>query len=176
MNVLIRGALQQKFVCVHAYYQNMETWHNPWDAFFVQLPQDQFSTEPKKSSRQDITCICFSPSEEMMVVSTNKNQLYMFTMFSTKLIRVSAAHSTAFMSSIVMIQASQCCFLWCILIKYFKWTLKTQDLKCSVCFYEGSVFLASCSSLLPCAIQQNDREHLRPLKGACYCWTTSLRL
>nr|XP_030134824.1 cilia- and flagella-associated protein 57 isoform X1 [Taeniopygia guttata] len=53
----------------------------------VWLPQDQFSTEPKKSSRQDITCICFSPSEEIMVVSTNKNQLYMFTMFSTKLIR-----------------------------------------------------------------------------------------
>ncbi|NXS78086.1 CFA57 protein, partial [Erpornis zantholeuca] len=53
----------------------------------VWLPQDLFSTEPKKSTRQDITCICFSPSEEMMVVSTNKNQLYMFTMFSSKLIR-----------------------------------------------------------------------------------------
>ncbi|KAL2301784.1 hypothetical protein Nmel_011180 [Mimus melanotis] len=53
----------------------------------VWLPEDLFSTEPKKSSRQDITCICFSPSEETMGVSTNKNQLYMFTMFSTKLIR-----------------------------------------------------------------------------------------
>lgn len=44
-----------------------------------------------------------------MVVSTNKNQLYMFTMFSTKLVRVSAvqSHSTVSMSSIVMIQASQ---------------------------------------------------------------------
>ncbi|XP_048168844.1 cilia- and flagella-associated protein 57 isoform X2 [Corvus hawaiiensis] len=59
------------------YEESQEVW----------LPQDLFSTEPKKSGRQDITCICFSPSEETMVVSTNKNQLYMFTMFSTKLIR-----------------------------------------------------------------------------------------
>ncbi|XP_063263369.1 LOW QUALITY PROTEIN: cilia- and flagella-associated protein 57 [Prinia subflava] len=59
------------------YKESQEVW----------LPQDQFSTEPKKSGRQDITCICFSPSEETMVVSTNKNQLYMFTMFSTKLVR-----------------------------------------------------------------------------------------
>uniref|UniRef100_A0A8C3R6X7 Cilia and flagella associated protein 57 n=1 Tax=Cyanoderma ruficeps TaxID=181631 RepID=A0A8C3R6X7_9PASS len=59
------------------YKESQEVW----------LPQDLFSTEPKKSGRQDITCICFSPSEETMVVSTSKNQLYMFTMFSTKLIR-----------------------------------------------------------------------------------------
>uniref|UniRef100_A0A8C0V724 Cilia and flagella associated protein 57 n=1 Tax=Cyanistes caeruleus TaxID=156563 RepID=A0A8C0V724_CYACU len=57
------------------YEESQEVW----------LPQDLFSTEPKKSCRQDITCICFSPSEETMVVSTNKNQLYMFSMFSTKL-------------------------------------------------------------------------------------------
>ncbi|NXW67652.1 CFA57 protein, partial [Hirundo rustica] len=59
------------------YMESQEVW----------LPQDRFSTEPKKSGRQDITCICFSPSEETMVVSTNKNQLYMFAMFSTKLTR-----------------------------------------------------------------------------------------
>lgn len=161
MYVFIRGAFQKKLVCVHACYQNMETWHISWDAFLVQLPQDLFSTEPKKSGSQDITCICFSPSEETMVVSTSKNQLYMFTMFSTKLVRVSAvqSHSTAFMSSIVMIQASHCCFLWCILIKLFKWTLKAQDTKCSVCFSEEHRF---CSPLLkhpslwiPDAIQQN---------------------
>ncbi|XP_029815632.1 LOW QUALITY PROTEIN: cilia- and flagella-associated protein 57 [Manacus vitellinus] len=60
-----------------AYEESQEIW----------LPQDQFRTEPKKSDRQDITCICFSPSEETMVISTNKNQLYMFPMVSTKLIR-----------------------------------------------------------------------------------------
>lgn len=152
MYVFIRGALQQKFVCVHAYYQNMETWHSPQDAFLVQLPQDLFSTEPKKSGRQDITCICFSPSEETMVVSTNKNQLYMFTMFSTKLIRVSAvqSHFTAFTSSIVMTQATQCCFLWCVLIRSLKWTLKAQDMKCWVCISESSISVAPCSSIPPC--------------------------
>ncbi|XP_064521570.1 cilia- and flagella-associated protein 57 isoform X2 [Pseudopipra pipra] len=60
-----------------AYEESQEIW----------LPQDQFRTEPKKSDRQDITCICFSPSEETMVISTNKHQLYMFPMVSTKLIR-----------------------------------------------------------------------------------------
>ncbi|NWV22767.1 CFA57 protein, partial [Origma solitaria] len=60
----------------------------------VWLPQDLFSTEPKKSDRQEITCICFSPSEETMVVSTDKNQLYMFAMFSTKLIREKTSYFT----------------------------------------------------------------------------------
>ncbi|NXQ57490.1 CFA57 protein, partial [Anthoscopus minutus] len=69
--------LFEKTMEKQAYKESQEIW----------LPQDLFSTEPKKSSRQDITCICFSPSEETMVVSTNKNQLYMFSMFSTKLIR-----------------------------------------------------------------------------------------
>ncbi|NXK97716.1 CFA57 protein, partial [Formicarius rufipectus] len=59
------------------YKESQEIW----------LPQDLFRTEPKESDRQDITCICFSPSEETMVISTNKNQLYMFTMISTKLIK-----------------------------------------------------------------------------------------
>jgi len=82
----------------------------------VQLPQDVFSSEPKKSGRQDILCICFSPSEETMVVNTNKNQLYMFTMLSTDLVKVSAilSHSTGIMSNkgcIVMAQAIQCCLL-----------------------------------------------------------------
>ncbi|XP_071420692.1 cilia- and flagella-associated protein 57 isoform X1 [Pithys albifrons albifrons] len=53
----------------------------------IWLPQDLFRIEPKDSDRQDVTCICFSPSEETMVISTNKNQLYMFTMVSNKLIK-----------------------------------------------------------------------------------------
>ncbi|NXP07375.1 CFA57 protein, partial [Thinocorus orbignyianus] len=55
------------------YKESQEIW----------IPQDQFSCEPKKSSRQEIICICFSPSEETLVVNTNKNQLYMFTMVSS---------------------------------------------------------------------------------------------
>lgn len=52
------------------YKESQEIW----------LPRDLFTTVPKLSGRQDITCICFSPSEEVLVVSTTKNQLYMFTM------------------------------------------------------------------------------------------------
>ncbi|XP_074762504.1 cilia- and flagella-associated protein 57 isoform X2 [Athene noctua] len=58
----------------------------------IWLPQDLFSSEPKKSGRQDIICICFSPSEETMVVNTNKNQLYMFTMLSTDRMKEKAAY------------------------------------------------------------------------------------
>ncbi|NXJ02798.1 CFA57 protein, partial [Psophia crepitans] len=55
------------------YKESQEIW----------LPQDLFSSEPEQSGRQDIICICFSPSEETMVVNTSKNQLYMFTMLTT---------------------------------------------------------------------------------------------
>ncbi|NXW07254.1 CFA57 protein, partial [Fregetta grallaria] len=64
------------------YKESQEIW----------LPQDLFSSEPKQSGRQDIICICFSPSEETMVVNTNKNQLYMFTMLSTDLMKEKAAY------------------------------------------------------------------------------------
>ncbi|KAK1193376.1 CFA57 protein, partial [Pygoscelis papua] len=64
------------------YKESQEIW----------LPRDLFSSEPKQSGRQDIICICFSPSEETMVVNTNKNQLYMFTMLSTDLMKEKAAY------------------------------------------------------------------------------------
>ncbi|XP_049664246.1 cilia- and flagella-associated protein 57 [Accipiter gentilis] len=64
------------------YKESQEIW----------LPQDLFRSEPKTSGRQDIICICFSPSEETMVVNTNKNQLYMFTMLSTNLMKEKAAY------------------------------------------------------------------------------------
>ncbi|NXW49021.1 CFA57 protein, partial [Nyctiprogne leucopyga] len=62
------------------YKESQEIW----------LPQDPFSSDPKQSSRQDIIWICFSPSEETIVVNTNKNQLYMFTMLPTHLMKESA--------------------------------------------------------------------------------------
>ncbi|NXE28155.1 CFA57 protein, partial [Ardeotis kori] len=58
----------------------------------VWLPQDLFSSVPKQAGRQDITCICFSPSEERMVISTNRGQLYMFTMLSRDLMKEKAAY------------------------------------------------------------------------------------
>ncbi|KAK2543324.1 Cfap57 [Columba livia] len=64
------------------YKESQEIW----------LPEDQFSSEPKQSSRQDIICICFSPSEKTIVVNTNKNQLYMFTILSTDFMKEKAAY------------------------------------------------------------------------------------
>ncbi|NXP45592.1 CFA57 protein, partial [Heliornis fulica] len=58
----------------------------------IWVPQDLFSSEPKQSGRQEIICICFSPSEETMVINTSKNQLYMFTMLSTDLTKEKAAY------------------------------------------------------------------------------------
>uniref|UniRef100_A0A8C9LBG8 Cilia and flagella associated protein 57 n=1 Tax=Pavo cristatus TaxID=9049 RepID=A0A8C9LBG8_PAVCR len=64
------------------YKESQEIW----------LPQDLFTTVPKPLGRQDIICICFSPSEEAMVVSTTKNQLYMFTMPSTDYLKEESSH------------------------------------------------------------------------------------
>ncbi|KFP87078.1 WD repeat-containing protein 65, partial [Apaloderma vittatum] len=64
------------------YKESQEIW----------LPRDLFSSEPIKSVRQDIISICFSPSEEIMVVQTNKNQLYMFTMLTANLTKEKAAY------------------------------------------------------------------------------------
>eukprot|EP00075_Anas_platyrhynchos_P029288 XP_027318541.1 cilia- and flagella-associated protein 57 isoform X2 [Anas platyrhynchos] len=64
------------------YKESQEIW----------VPQDLFTTVPKQSRGQDITCICFSPSEETMVVNTNKSQLYIFTMPSTDLLKEQSSH------------------------------------------------------------------------------------
>lgn len=137
MYVLIRVALQQKHVCMCAHMPT-GMWNIPWSTFLVQVPQDLFTTVPKQSRGQDITCICFSPSEETMVVNTNKSQLYIFTMPSTDLLKVSATfpHSTTSMPSkgyIVMAQAIQCHFLWCVLMQSVGvWTLKPHEVLCTL--------------------------------------------
>ncbi|XP_030311238.1 cilia- and flagella-associated protein 57 isoform X1 [Calypte anna] len=64
------------------YKESQEIW----------LPRDLFTSERKQSGRQDIVCICFSPSEETIVIYTNENQLYMFTMISTNVVKEKAAY------------------------------------------------------------------------------------
>ncbi|XP_065529668.1 cilia- and flagella-associated protein 57 isoform X2 [Lathamus discolor] len=64
------------------YKESQEIW----------LPKDRFSSDPKRSGRQNIRCICFSPSEEMMVVNTHKNQLYVFTMLTTDFMKERIAY------------------------------------------------------------------------------------
>ncbi|XP_059839968.1 cilia- and flagella-associated protein 57 isoform X2 [Hypanus sabinus] len=40
------------------------------------IPQDPFSTDPTQAEQQEILTLCLSPSEETLIASTNKNQLY----------------------------------------------------------------------------------------------------
>ncbi|XP_025942665.1 cilia- and flagella-associated protein 57 isoform X1 [Apteryx rowi] len=65
-----------------AYKETQEIW----------IPRDFCNSEPEQSGREDIICICFSPSEEMMIISTTKNQLYMFNMPSTEIVKEKSAH------------------------------------------------------------------------------------
>uniref|UniRef100_A0A8B9F126 Cilia and flagella associated protein 57 n=1 Tax=Amazona collaria TaxID=241587 RepID=A0A8B9F126_9PSIT len=64
------------------YKESQEIW----------LPKDLFSNDPEKSGTQNIICICFSPSEETMVVNTHKNQLYVFTMLATDFMKERIAY------------------------------------------------------------------------------------
>uniref|UniRef100_K7FI18 Cilia and flagella associated protein 57 n=2 Tax=Pelodiscus sinensis TaxID=13735 RepID=K7FI18_PELSI len=58
----------------------------------IRIPQDQRSSDPNQSDKQDVTCMCFSPSEETLLISTSKNQLYIFTMSSSDIIKAEPAH------------------------------------------------------------------------------------
>lgn len=54
-----------------------------------QIPVDPQSNDPSQSDKQDILCMCFSPSEETLIASTSKNQLYSITMSLTEISKVS---------------------------------------------------------------------------------------
>lgn len=54
-----------------------------------QIPTDPQSTDPSQSDKQDVLCLCFSPSEETLIASTSKNQLYSITMSLTEISKVS---------------------------------------------------------------------------------------
>lgn len=54
-----------------------------------QIPMDPQSNDPSQSDKQDVLCLCFSPSEETLIASTSKNQLYTITMSLTEISKVS---------------------------------------------------------------------------------------
>lgn len=54
-----------------------------------QIPIDPQSSDPSQSDKQDVLCLCFSPSEETLMASTSKNQLYTITMSLTEISKVS---------------------------------------------------------------------------------------
>ncbi|GAB5574965.1 cilia- and flagella-associated protein 57 isoform X1 [Prionailurus iriomotensis] len=57
----------------------------------IRIPTDPQSNERSQSDKQDILCMCFSPSEETLVVSTSKNQLYSITMSLTEISKNASA-------------------------------------------------------------------------------------
>ncbi|XP_043430574.1 cilia- and flagella-associated protein 57 [Prionailurus bengalensis] len=58
----------------------------------IRIPTDPQSNERSQPDKQDILCMCFSPSEETLVVSTSKNQLYSITMSLTEISKGEPAH------------------------------------------------------------------------------------
>ncbi|XP_040325824.1 cilia- and flagella-associated protein 57 isoform X2 [Herpailurus yagouaroundi] len=58
----------------------------------IWIPTDPQSNERSQSDKQDVLCMCFSPSEETLVVSTSKNQLYSITMSLTEISKGEPAH------------------------------------------------------------------------------------
>ncbi|KAL6068558.1 hypothetical protein STEG23_000961 [Scotinomys teguina] len=58
----------------------------------IRIPTDPQSNDPSQSDQQDILCLCFSPSEETLIASTSKNQLYTITMSLTEISKGEPAH------------------------------------------------------------------------------------
>ncbi|XP_017449297.1 cilia- and flagella-associated protein 57 isoform X3 [Rattus norvegicus] len=54
----------------------------------IRIPVDPQSNDPSQSDKQDVLCLCFSPSEETLVASTSKNQLYSITMSLTEISKI----------------------------------------------------------------------------------------
>ncbi|XP_029474302.1 cilia- and flagella-associated protein 57 isoform X2 [Rhinatrema bivittatum] len=57
-----------------------------------QIPQDQHSSDPAQSDQQEIVSMCLSPSEEILIISTNKSQLYSITLSSAEMSKGEEAH------------------------------------------------------------------------------------
>ncbi|XP_029425353.1 cilia- and flagella-associated protein 57 isoform X1 [Nannospalax galili] len=58
----------------------------------IRIPTDPQSNDPSQSDKQDVLCLCFSPSEETLVASTSKNQIYSITMSLTEISKGEPAH------------------------------------------------------------------------------------
>uniref|UniRef100_A0A8D1JCS1 Cilia- and flagella-associated protein 57 n=1 Tax=Sus scrofa TaxID=9823 RepID=A0A8D1JCS1_PIG len=58
----------------------------------IRIPVDPQSNDPSQSDKQDVLCMCFSPSEETLIASTSKNQLYGITMSLTEISKGEPAH------------------------------------------------------------------------------------
>ncbi|KAM4640524.1 cilia- and flagella-associated protein 57 [Discoglossus pictus] len=51
----------------------------------IRIPQDEHINDPSLAEQQEILCMCLSPSEETVLVSTNKGQLYSIALSSAEI-------------------------------------------------------------------------------------------
>uniref|UniRef100_W5MH82 Cilia- and flagella-associated protein 57 n=1 Tax=Lepisosteus oculatus TaxID=7918 RepID=W5MH82_LEPOC len=51
----------------------------------IRIPSDQYSNEPSLAEQQEISSLCISPSEETLVASTDRGQLYSITLSSAEM-------------------------------------------------------------------------------------------
>ncbi|XP_072430665.1 cilia- and flagella-associated protein 57 isoform X1 [Chiloscyllium punctatum] len=58
----------------------------------IRIPQDPYSTDPSHAEQQEISTLCLSPSEEALIASTNKNQLYSITLSSAEISKSELTH------------------------------------------------------------------------------------
>ncbi|XP_064605218.1 cilia- and flagella-associated protein 57-like [Liolophura sinensis] len=58
----------------------------------IKIPSDTSSADPSRATRQIITCLTVSPSEETLVASTDLNQLYYIALSSADLSKGDLAH------------------------------------------------------------------------------------
>ncbi|KAG9471587.1 hypothetical protein GDO78_014121 [Eleutherodactylus coqui] len=58
----------------------------------IKIPQDKNHNDSGLSEQQEVLCICLSPSEETVVVSTDRSQLYSITLSSTDVTKGDDAH------------------------------------------------------------------------------------
>ncbi|XP_060629266.2 cilia- and flagella-associated protein 57 [Anolis sagrei] len=58
----------------------------------IRIPQDECSNDPSQSDKQEIVCIAFSPAEESLLISTNKNQVYLLSMSAAEISKAEIAH------------------------------------------------------------------------------------
>lgn len=55
-----------------------------------QIPADPCSNEPSHAEQQEMVTLCISPSEETLVTSTDRGQLYSITLSSAEMSKVSS--------------------------------------------------------------------------------------
>uniref|UniRef100_A0A6Q2XMB8 Cilia- and flagella-associated protein 57 n=1 Tax=Esox lucius TaxID=8010 RepID=A0A6Q2XMB8_ESOLU len=58
----------------------------------IKIPVDPCSNEPSQAAQQEIVTLCVSPSEETLVTSTDKGQLYCITLSSAEMSKGEEAH------------------------------------------------------------------------------------